>query len=105
MSIPTPAAWAQLPGGEYLAEGLADLAGNKETIPALLLAIAAGRLADAGLRFPATLASDPELRLYRLLRSLHGDDAHSQYNAHLRRLSSLCHALERTTRSRAEAPP
>ena len=98
MSTPTPASWAQLPGGEYLAEGLADLACKKESIPSLLLAIAAGRLAAAGLPLPPTFASDSELRLYRLLRSLHGDDAHSQYNAHLRRLSSLCHALERTTR-------
>lgn len=93
MNSVTPASWAQLPGGEYLAEGLADLACKKDSIPALLLAIASQRLADAGLPLPDTLPKEPELRLYRLLRSLHGDDAHSQYNAHLRRLSSLCHAL------------
>lgn len=98
MSAATPAAWAQLPGGEYLAEGLADLAAQKDSIPSLLLAIAARRLADAGLVLPAAPARDAELRLYRLLRSLHGDDAHSQYNAHLRRLASLCHALETKSR-------
>lgn len=96
MNRATPASWAQLPGGEYLAEGLASPAGETPSIPALVLAIAARRLADAGLTLPGPLVGDPELRLYRLLRSLHGDDAHSQYNAHLRRLSSLCHALERT---------
>jgi hypothetical protein len=95
MSTATPASWAHLPGGEYLAQGFADLASRKESIPALLLAIAAQRLTEAGLPLPAIQGSDPELRLYRLLRTIHGDDAHSQYNAHLRRLSSLCHALER----------
>ena len=94
MSTPVPASWAQLPGGEYLAEGLADLAGRKETVSSLLLAIAAARLAAVGLPVPAARGSDSELRLYRLLHALHGDDAHSQYNAHLRRLASLCHALE-----------
>ena len=95
MSAAQPASWPHLPGGEYLAEGLADLADQKESIPALLLAIAAQRLTAAGLPLPAIQGSDPELRLYRLLRTTHGDDAHSQYNAHLRRLCSLCPALER----------
>jgi hypothetical protein len=95
MSAATSASWAHLPGGEYLAEGLADLAADRESVAALLLAIAAQRLRTAGLPLPAIPRSDPELRLYRLLRSAHGDDAHSQYNAHLRRLSSLCSALER----------
>ncbi len=94
MTHPFPASWAQLPGGEYLTGGLADLACQKESISSLLLAIAAARLAAAGLRLPAAFGADSELRLYRLLHALHGDDAHSQYNAHLRRLASLCHALE-----------
>ncbi|HEV7405552.1 MAG TPA: hypothetical protein VGO11_21585 [Chthoniobacteraceae bacterium] len=94
MSAATPASWAHFPGGDYLADGLADLADNKESIPALLLAIASQRLRAAGVALPVIPAGDPELRLYRLLRATHGDDAHSQYNAHLRRLTSLCHALE-----------
>ena len=97
------ASHAQLPGAEYLAEGFADLACGRESVASLLLTIAAGRLAAAGLSVPATPVREPELRLYRLLRELHGDDAHGQYNAHLRRLSSLCHALEKTALSRVEA--
>lgn len=83
-----------LPGGEYIAQGLRDLAAAKETLPALLLSIASVRLADAGLALPAVVPAEPELRLYRLLRTEHGDESHSQYNAHLRRLTSLCRALE-----------
>lgn len=94
MSAALPSSFANLPGGEYVAEGLADLESGNESISALLLAIASSRLTDAGLRLPARRIPDPELRLYRLLRTFHGDDAHSQYNAHLRRLSSLCHAIE-----------
>jgi hypothetical protein len=90
----TPHSFAHLPGGEYVAEGLADLACGKESIASLLLTIAAGRLTEAGLPIPATGIPDPELRLYRLLREVHCDDAHAQYNAHLRRLARLCHALE-----------
>jgi hypothetical protein len=67
-----------------------------------VLAIAAERLHAAGLSLPAPLPSDPELRLFRSLRDLHGDDAHSQFNACLRRLASLCQALE-TAGGRAAA--
>lgn len=89
-----PSSFAQLPGGEYLTQGLADLAEGRESVSALVLTIAATRLAAAGLPLPAALPVDAELRLHRLLRTIHGDDAHSQLNACLRRLSSLCHALE-----------
>lgn len=91
---PPSSACAHLPGGEYISEGLADLASGKESISSLLLAIAASRLTEAGLPIPPARIAEPELRLYRLLRALHGDDAHSQYNAHLRRLTSLCQAME-----------
>ena len=101
--------WGNLPGGEYVAEGLNDLANEKTSVASLLLAIAAQRLAGLGLALPA-VPTEPELRLYRLLRARHGDDAHGQYNAHLRRLASLCHALEsrdareRTALSSSSAP-
>ncbi len=83
-----------LPGGEYVAPGLADLAQGRESVPALVLAIASARLGEAGILLPPGGPSEPELRLYRLLRDQCGDEAHSQYNAHLRRLGSLCRALE-----------
>ncbi|MEO8351056.1 MAG: hypothetical protein ABI680_04955 [Chthoniobacteraceae bacterium] len=94
MKTSIPLSTSQLPGGEYLAEGLADLETGKESLSALLLSIAASRLTAAGLSVPPIHIREPELRLYRLLRVTHQDDAHSQYNAHLRRLTSLCHALE-----------
>ncbi|HWM25463.1 MAG TPA: hypothetical protein VNP98_11625 [Chthoniobacterales bacterium] len=98
MSASTPSSLLQLPGGEYVSEGLADLAGERESVPAFLLAIAAQRLSAVGLPLPAKLPREPELRLYRMLRSLHGDGAHSQFNACLRRLASLCQALEKSAR-------
>lgn len=94
MSVPAAEQFNHLPGGEYVAQGLADIASGNETLPALLLTIASQRLTEAGLTVPAKSWLDPELRLYRLLRDIHGDEAHSQYNAHLRRLTSLCRALE-----------
>ncbi len=96
MRTATIASFAPLPGGEFLAEGLADLTSGRESVSSLLLAIAAGRLAAAGLPLPATVPRDAELRLYRALRAIHGNDAHSQFNASLRRLASLCQALERS---------
>lgn len=101
----TPDSFARLPGGEYVAVGLADLARERETVPALLLAIAASRLAAAGLPLPSFRPEEPELRLYRLLRQIHGDDSHGQYNAHLRRLASLCRALEASAHSPAVPAP
>ncbi len=86
--------YSHLPGGEYVGGGLADLANGRETLSSLLLSIASGRLTAAGLPVAGGRWLEPELRLYRLLRETHGDDAHSQYNAHLRRLDSLCRALE-----------
>ena len=94
MTDPADSTFKHLPGGEYLAQGIADLTSGRESIPSLLIAIAARRLGSAGLSLPVTLPPDPELRLFRMLRSLYGDDSYSQYNAHLRRLASLCHAME-----------
>jgi hypothetical protein len=50
----------------------------------------------AGIEIPETRPQplDAEIRLYRLLGEEHGVDAYSQYNAHLRQLSSFCRALE-----------
>ncbi|MEP6820992.1 MAG: hypothetical protein ABI946_01435 [Chthoniobacterales bacterium] len=86
----------RLPGGEYLQEGLSDLAAGRESVPSFLLAIASQRLSAAGLPLNGALPSDPELGLYRMLRAAHGDDAHSQFNAALRRLTSFCQTLERS---------
>lgn len=105
MSRISPQSLKQLPGSEYLDEGLADLAAGRESIPSFLLAIAAQRLAAAGLPLPTPLPRDPELGLYRMLRTAHGDDAHSQFNAALRRLTSFCQTLEQSDLPASQGRP
>jgi hypothetical protein len=84
---------AALPGEDFVAEGLRDLAEGKESIPALLVSIGAPRLQRLGIRvwkpFP-----NPERRLYQSLTVAFGDGAHSQYNALIRRLVSYERARE-----------
>lgn len=88
---------AELPGGNLLAGGLRDLREGRDSVPGLLLEVARARLARLGIDLPARgrpAEEAAELRLYRLLQREVGDDAYAQYNAWLRRLASLCHALE-----------
>ncbi len=88
---------AGLPGAELIRGGLTDLAAGRETAAALLIAIGHPRLSLLGIgrEFAGQLPADPELRLYRLLGASHGNEAHSQYNALIRRLISFEQALER----------
>ena len=83
----------RLPGGDLVQQGLADLAESRETIEALLVSIAAPRLARRGLLSAAPLP-EPEHRLYERLAREDPDSAHSRYNALLRRLVSFERALE-----------
>lgn len=85
----------ELPGAEIILSGLSDLhSGESNTIGALLVAIAATRLTEAGLEIPKeNLASEPELTLYASLQD-ERDDAYLYYNALLNRLNSFCNALE-----------
>jgi hypothetical protein len=82
-----------LPGADLVRRGLDDLAAGRETIESLLVSIGAPRLREAGLQLPPTLP-DPGHRLYFLLGRIHDNDAHSQYNALIRRLVSFERALE-----------
>lgn len=82
-----------LPGADLVRRGLEDLSRGEETPEALLVSIGAPRLRDAGVDLPPTPA-DPEERLYRLLALRHGPDAHSQYNALIRRLVRLERSLD-----------
>src|SRR5688500_437116 len=79
---------AGLPGEEWIRDGLADLAAGQETAAALLVAIGYPRLRALGVTVECgdQLPPNPELRLYRLLGAIHHDEAHSQYNALIRRL-------------------
>lgn len=84
-----------LPGAEIILPGLTDLQnGKSQTIGALLVAIAATRLTEAGLDVPRHhLASEPELTLYARLQN-EQEDAYQYYNALLNCLNSFCNALE-----------
>ena len=84
-----------LPGAELILPGLRDLHnGESNTIGALLVAIAATRLTQAGLDIPKNhLAPEPELTLYAHLQD-EREDAYPYYNALLNRLNSFCNALE-----------
>ncbi len=81
-----------LPGGDLVDKGLRDLADGQQTVEALLVAIGAPRLRDLGLDVP-TLES-PEHALYGLLARDDPDDAHTRYNALIRRLVSFERAAE-----------
>ena len=92
---------AALPGSEILQRGLDDLAANRPSVEALLVEIAAPRLRFVGVEVPVIPPprqgehSDAELRLYVLLGRQGCADPYREYNALLRRLASLCSALER----------
>ncbi len=82
------------PGEDIIMQGLADLSGGLETVPALLVSIGAHRLRRAGLPVPAIVFPSPERRLYDLLKADDPDSAHSRYNALIRRLVSFERAAE-----------
>lgn len=81
------------PGEDLVRQGIADLARGLETVSSLLVSVGAPRLRRAGLALSPPFP-DAEHRLYLLLAREHGDDAHSQYNALIRRLVSFERALE-----------
>lgn len=85
-----------LPGGEILEDGLRELAAGVRSVSALLVLIAAPRLARCGIELPRTLPlrSPPEHELYDLLVAEHGPEAYRHYCSLLRRLVSLENALD-----------
>jgi hypothetical protein len=87
-SIPT-----DLPGADLVASGLADLAAGRETVSALLVAMAAPRLRALGIAVPADDCEWPSHRLYELLARDDGG-AHSRYNALVGRIVSFARAAE-----------
>jgi len=82
-----------LPGGDLISAGIQDLHDQRETIPALLVAIGAPKLRHLGLELPSQLPPNPEHRLYDLLSATEPDSAHSKYNSLIRRLVSFERAL------------
>lgn len=81
-----------LPGSDLVAKGIKDLAARKVTIESLLVSIGAPRLRLGGLKITRPF-KNPEHRLYFLLQPKEGGNAHSAYNAYVRRLVSFEHAL------------
>ena len=82
-----------LPGADLIVKGLSDLGHDRVTTESLLVSIGAPRLRAAGLTVPRAIRN-AEHRLYDRLASRHGNDAHSRYNAFIRRLVSFERALE-----------
>lgn len=91
-----PVDFAALPGGDLVRQGLADLERGVESIAALLVLSSGPRLRRLAIAVPTVGPSDPlpEHRLYHLLAEIHGDAAHSRYNALLRRLVSFARAAQ-----------
>ena len=95
-----------LPGGEILRNGLRDLQEGGRGIDALLVLVAAPRLARCGIAIPQTGAPSelPEHALFRRLSVEHGPEAYRHYRSLLRRLVSLENALESQTPSSGDPP-
>ncbi len=86
----------ELPGSDLIRQGLEDLRAGLTTVPALLVSIGAPRLRRIGMVVPHAL-DDPEHRLYELLQREDSRNAHSRYNALVRRLVSFERAAECAT--------
>ena len=87
--------WGDLPGAELVSAGLAALERGEPTAEALLVTIGAPRLRHAGLTVPPLPGiEEPELALYAALCKTEGANAHSAYNALIRRLVSFERAVE-----------
>lgn len=89
-----------LPGADLIAKGLGDLALGIESVAGLLVLIGAPRLKRLGVSIPVKTAvpASPEHALYRALRNENPADAHSRYNALIRRLVSYERSLEKYRR-------
>ncbi len=85
-----------LPGSDRIERGLRDLERGHPSTDALLIAVAAQRLGELGLRLPenAALPGDPDLALYESLRGHPGGDPYYRYNALRRELDSFISCLE-----------
>ncbi len=84
---------SHLPGGDLIAEGIADLGRGEETLAALLVSIGEPRLRRLGIEIGRPLP-DPERRLYTALAATNPRSAHGRFNALIRRLVSFERAAE-----------
>ena len=86
-----------LPGADLVRTGLRDIENGVESIEALLVQIGAPRLRRLGFEIDDP-PKYPEDRLYEKLAALHGNAAHSRYNALVGRLVSFERAVECASR-------
>lgn len=86
-----------IPGEELVAAGVEALGRGERGVEALLVAVGAPRLRALGIPVPdaGRLPRHPELALYHAIGRRHPDDAHSRYNALIRRLVSFEREIER----------
>ena len=87
--------YAGLPGDDLVADGIRDLGDGVESVPSLLVSVAASRLEAVGLDLAAPPLEDASHRLYDLLAADDPRTAHSRYNALIGRLASFARAAER----------
>lgn len=84
---------AGLPGADLVDAGLRDLAEGRLSDEALLVLLAAPRLARAGIPVPAAPPGlDPSHALYESLQAALGDRAHGRHHALQRRIVSYARA-------------
>ena len=84
-----------LPGAEIVNRGLADLAAGRDTPEASAVAMASVRLGAAGIAVPPSQPVEPAAhRLYHQLAAEDPRNAHSRYNAIVRRVVSFARAAE-----------
>lgn len=97
---------ADLPGADLVASGIEALKRGDLTVEALLVCVGATRMRLAGLEVPTAppLAQPPEIELYLAIGADHPEDAHSRYNALIRRLVSFERALERLRPADSASP-
>ena len=93
----------RLPAAGLIEAGLRSYRAGEASIAALLVAIGRPRLRSLGFDLPARpgLCHEPELALYRLLATEHGNGAHSRYNALIRALVSFERAAARRSAVRS----
>jgi len=85
----------QLPGGDIVRAGIADLLGDRDTPAAALVRMASPRLAAVGLEVPRVESDRPAGHtLYGLLVAEDPSTAHSRYNALVARMVSFTRAAE-----------
>ena len=94
---------SHLPGADLVAAGIEDLRCGEFSVQALLVLIGAVRLRGTGLEVPQPPGAprEPERALYEALCRQGFEDAHSRYNAYVRRLVSFERAVERLQSGRS----